>query len=266
MTPPVPPAIHVGCSGWSYDDWRQTVYAGAPPARWLTLYAELFDTVEVNSSFYRLPTRATARRWAESTPEGFVFALKASRYLTHVRRLRGIREGVQRLYAAVEPLVSAGKLGPVLWQLPPSFERDDDRLREALDALPGGRHCFEFRHASWFAEPVLRLLEDREVALVMAHDGRRRDPISKQATPVGPWAYVRFHYGSRGRRGNYSAAEIEAWATRIDSWNAETWVYFNNDWEAFAVRNAAALRSSLRGRRGESAAAVGYGSGVSSDA
>ncbi|HEX6153340.1 MAG TPA: DUF72 domain-containing protein, partial [Solirubrobacterales bacterium] len=120
--------VRVGCSGWVYDSWRQGIYEGIPQSRWLERYAELFDTVEVNATFYRLIKLKTVEGWVERTPGDFLFAVKGSRYLTHVRRLREIEEGVARFWEPLEPLRESGKLGPVLWQLPASFHRDDEVL------------------------------------------------------------------------------------------------------------------------------------------
>jgi uncharacterized protein YecE (DUF72 family) len=233
--------IRIGCSGWNYRDWRGTVYPpGVPAARWLAHYATLFDTVEVNSTFYRLARPAAVRRWVEDTPDDFVFAVKASRYLTHFRRLRDMREGIGRFYAAIEPLASSPKLGPVLWQLPERMELDVDVLAAALDELPDGRHCFEFRHPSWFCEPVLELLRWHGVALAIGdHPQRPWQPWVRTAD----WGFVRFHYGARGRRGNYSETELRQAAARLAELGGSLWVYFNNDWEGFAVRNASRLRT-----------------------
>src|SRR5688500_12098947 len=152
-------SLRVGCSGWSYGHWRGVLYPeSGSTARWLELYAREFDTVEVNASFYRLPRRETVARWAEIAPDGFVFAVKASRYLPHVKRLRELADGVALLGERIEPLAEKGKLGPVLWQLPGTFTRDDERLASALEELAPGRHAFEFRHASWFSEDVYALL------------------------------------------------------------------------------------------------------------
>src|SRR5436189_391569 len=159
--------VRVGCSGWNYRDWRGLVYPkGLPASRWLEHYATLFDTVEVNSTFYRLASRDAVAHWIEQTPPDFVFTLKASRYLTHIKRLANLEQGIQRYYERIEPLVGTPKLGPVLWQLPENFHRDDERLGAALDALPPGRHCFEFRHESWFADDVYALLREPGVALL----------------------------------------------------------------------------------------------------
>jgi uncharacterized protein YecE (DUF72 family) len=238
--------IRIGCSGWSYAHWRDLVYpAGLAQGRRLEHYATQFDTVEVNATFYRLPRRDSVARWVEQTPPGFLFAVKASRYLTHVRRLLELEEGLRRLYACIEPLSAAGRLGPVLWQLPETFHRDDERLAGALALLPEGRHAFEFRHASWFDPTVYGLLREHGAALVVGdHPGR---PFQTHELTAG-WTYVRFHHGSRGRRGNYSETELDRWARRLRAWRrrADVYAYFNNDWEGFAVENARSLARRLR--------------------
>jgi uncharacterized protein YecE (DUF72 family) len=236
--------LRVGCSGWSYRDWRETIYAGVPSAGWLRRYAEVFDTVEVNATFYRLPKREAVRAWVEQTPSGFLFAVKASRCLTHMRRLRDMDRGLDRFWAPLEPLREARRLGAVLWQLPESFQRDDEALASALGALPPATHCFEFRHPSWFARPVRELLAEHGASLAIGHDPRRPLP---DARPLGPVAYLRLHYGARGRGGNYSSAELRRWRRRVAAWRArrDVFVYFNNDWKGFAPANAL----ELRGRR-----------------
>jgi uncharacterized protein YecE (DUF72 family) len=237
--------VRIGCSGWNYKSWRDEFYEGKPGRLWLQHYAQHFDTVEVNNTFYRLPLKSSVASWVEQTPPEFLFAVKASRYLTHIKRLTDLVGGVQRYYERLEPLVRSPKLGPVLWQLPPTFRRDDDRLGNALSALPPGRHCFEFRHASWFVEPVYALLREHRAALVI---GDRPEVKEFQAHVfTTDWTYVRFHYGSRGRRGNYSDRELEEWAQRFEQWReqVEVLAYFNNDWEVFAVRNALWLRRRL---------------------
>jgi uncharacterized protein YecE (DUF72 family) len=239
--------VRIGCSGWNYADWRGRVYPpGCPPRRWLAYYATLFDTVEVNSTFYRLAKPEAVARWVADTPPDFVLTVKASRYLTHMKRLTDMERGVERLYAGIAPLVESPKMGPVLWQLPDRFRRDDDRLAFALERLPPGRHCFEFRHPSWFASEVYGLLHAFGVALATGHDARRPLPDAPLTTD---WTLIRFHYGARGRRGNYSETELREWAARISELRAEAavYAYFNNDWEAFAVRNGQRLKRLLEG-------------------
>jgi uncharacterized protein YecE (DUF72 family) len=238
-------AFRVGCSGWNYADWRERVYPrGLPTSRWLEHYATLFDTVEVNSTFYRLASRDAVARWIEQTPEDFIFTLKASRYLTHVKRLTNLAQGVERFYERIEPLAGTPKMGPVLWQLPENFHRDDERLASALEGLPAGRHCFEFRHESWFTDDVYSLLREHGVALVIGDTPAR--PFQTYEM-TADWTFVRFHQGARGRRGNYSESELEEWAKRIASWRSrvEVFAYFNNDWEGFAVKNGLWLRRRL---------------------
>jgi uncharacterized protein YecE (DUF72 family) len=237
--------VRVGCSGWNYDDWRGRLYPeGLGKPRWLGRYAELFDTVEVNSTFYRLASRDAVARWVEETPDDFVFAAKASRYLTHVRRLRQIGEGVERYYERIEPLVRSGKLGPVVWQFPATFRRDDGLLEGALRELPRGKHCFEFRHESWFVPGVYELLRRHDAALVIG-DHPKWPFQARELT--SDWTLVRLHHGRRGRRGNYSQRELDDWARQIAAWRrrAEVFVYLNNDWEGFAVDNALTLKRRL---------------------
>jgi len=231
--------VHIGCSGWNYAAWRELFYPkGLPANRWLEHYAQHFSTVEVNSTFYRLAKREAVARWATQVPDDFVFSVKASRYLTHIKRLSGMREGVKRFYEPLEPLIEAGKLGPVLWQLPPNMKRDDERLANALRELRPGRHCFEFREPSWFVPEVYELLREHGVALVF---GDRPEVASFQTHEMTTdWTFVRFHHGHRGRRGNYSVSELETWKRRVARWRneREVFLYFNNDWEGFAIQNA----------------------------
>ncbi len=237
--------IRVGCSGWNYRDWRGRLYpAGVPARRWLECYAQRFDTVEVNATFYRLATRSSVERWVEQTPKGFCFTVKASRYLTHVKRLVDIEQGLRRFYEPLTPLLHVERLGAVLWQLPETFHRDEQALSRLLEQLPDGRHAIELRHPSWFVEDVFEQLRARDVALVLGDHPERRFQ-TQEAT--ASWRYIRLHYGRRGRRGNYSHTELEQWAQRLHAWRAthEVFVYFNNDWEGFAPNNAMWLQKRL---------------------
>jgi uncharacterized protein YecE (DUF72 family) len=184
-------------------------------------------------------------RWVEQTPPGFVFAVKASRYLTHVRRLRDIDQGIHRFYERIMPLVESDKLGPVVWQLPPNFQRDDELLAGTLERVPPGRHAFEFRHESWFTPDLYALLREHSAALVVGDHPRWAFQARELTTD---WTLVRLHHGHRGRRGNYSQTELDEWARQIAQWRrrAEAFIYFNNDWEGFAVENARSLKRRLR--------------------
>jgi len=220
---------------------------GCPAARWLRYYAERFDTVELNNTFYRLPRTTAVARWVEETPPGFVFAVKVSRYVTHVKRLAETERHLPLLLERIEPLVRSPKLGPLLWQLPPNFLRDDERLAAALDSAPRElRHAVEFRHESWFTDDVMSLLRERRVALVIADRPEIKSFQTQELT--ADFTYLRFHHGSRGVRGNYSERELDEWADRVRGWSriADVYAYFNNDWKGFAPRNAARLAELLQ--------------------
>jgi uncharacterized protein YecE (DUF72 family) len=238
--------IRIGCSGWNYEHWRNGVFypPRLPPRRWLDFYAQHFDTVEVNSTFYRLPRESAVANWVRESPEGFLFAVKMSRYVTHIKRLRDLPPSLELFYSRILPLVGTPKLGPVLWQLPGTFRRDDERLAEALCALPAGRHCFEFRHESWFVDEVYELLRRAGVALVIGDTPQR--PFQTHEL-TADWTFIRFHEGTRGRFSNYSQRELEEWAERIEGWAArvDVYAYFNNDRNGYAVRNGSFLQKLL---------------------
>ena len=238
--------IRIGCSGWNYQHWRNGVFypPRLPPRRWLEFYAQHFNSVEVNATFYRLPKEQAVANWVRESPPGFLFAVKMSRYVTHIKRLRDLPPSIELFYSRIRPLAGSSKLGPVLWQLPETFRRDDERLAQALDALPPGRHCFEFRHESWFVEDVYELLRRSGVALVIG-DTPRRPFQANELT--ADWTFIRFHHGTRGRRSNYSETELEEWAQRIEVWarEADVYAYFNNDSNGYAVRNGHWLRKRL---------------------
>jgi uncharacterized protein YecE (DUF72 family) len=239
--------VRIGTSGWNYASWRETFYPPRLPARrWLEHYATVFDTVEINATFYRLAKPSAVANWVAQTPPDFLFAAKSSRFLTHMKRLTDMDRGVGRYYDSIAPLAESPKLGPVLWQLPDNFKRDDDRLAFALEHLPPGRHAFELRHPSWFAEPVYELLRAHRAAFVI-HDSLRRDPTPEILTT--DWTYLRFHHGRRGRRGNYSESELREWAAKVRNLTTQAGVfaYFNNDWETFAPPNALRLRRLVSG-------------------
>jgi len=182
-------------------------------------------------------------RWVAESPPGFLFAVKMSRYVTHVKRLTEVPASIDLFYERIAPLARSPKMGPVLWQLPGSFRRDDERLAGALAVLPAGRHCFEFRHESWFCAEVYELLRTHGAALVIGDDPRR--PFQTLEL-TADWTFLRFHSGSEG--GNYTEEELERWARRIEGWRAQidVYAYFNNDREGFALRNALWLEERLQ--------------------
>jgi uncharacterized protein YecE (DUF72 family) len=239
--------VRIGCSGWNYKHWRDGVFypPKLPPRKWLEFYAQHFDTVEVNATFYRLPRESAVANWIAQTPPHFLLAIKMSRYVTHIKRLRDLPPSLELFYRTIAPLVGSAKIGPVLWQFPENFHRDDERLAYALGLLPPGRHAFEFRHASWFAEEVYGLLRGRDAALVIGDHPER--PFQTHELTAG-WTFVRFHHGHRGRNGNYSDRELDEWAARIADWrkSIDVYAYFNNDWFGYAVRNGQGLKERLR--------------------
>ena len=238
--------IRIGCSGWNYQHWRNGVFypPRLPPRRWLEFYAQHFDTVEVNATFYRLPRESAVANWVHESPTGFLFAIKMSRYVTHLKRLLDLPPALERFYERIRPLVGSPKLGPVLWQLPGNFHRDDKRLSLALETLPRGRHCFEFRHESWFASEVYELLGRHGVALVIGDTPQRPFQTHELTTD---WTFLRFHHGTRGRHSNYSQRELADWARRIEGWarRGDVYAYFNNDRNGYAVRNGLWLKQRL---------------------
>jgi uncharacterized protein YecE (DUF72 family) len=233
--------ILVGTSGWQYEDWRGGFYPeGLPKSAWLMRLAKAFPTVEVNSSFYRLPSAGVFGRWREQTPVGFVMAVKASRFITHVRRLRDCADPLATLWSRAREL--GPRLGPVLFQLPPRFPAEPERLRDLLAALPSGmRPAFEFRDPSWVNDEVLGMLDAAGAAFVLA------DRPGARVTDVvtGGWSYVRFHQGGTDRPG-YPREKLRRWARRISSLDArDVFVYFNNDTGGAAVRDAFTLTELL---------------------
>ncbi len=229
----------IGTSGWQYDDWRDRFYPhDLPKARWLEHYAARFATVESNSAFYRLPERDTFADWAARTPTDFEVAVKASRYLTHVRRLREPAEPVRRLVERLEGL--GGKCGPVLLQLPPNLTAAHDALDQTLRAFGRGwRLAVEARHASWFDDSTRRLLEARHAAWCLTDTAGRLPPLWRTAD----FGYVRFHRGRASPTPCYGRAAIANWAGRLVGLFGEddVYCYFNNDERGCAVRDARQL-------------------------
>jgi uncharacterized protein YecE (DUF72 family) len=234
----------VGCSGWQYKHWRGDFYPRPlPQSRWFERYASVFDTVEINNTFYRLPEASTFEAWADRAPRGFLFAVKASRFLTHMKKLKDPEEPVDRFFSRARSLRS--HLGPVLYQLPPGWKLDLGRLEHFLHVLPRDvRHVLEFREPSWYADRVYEQLERHRVALCL-HDmphsatGRHR---------VGPFVYVRFHGASGRYDGSYPADRLAPWADWLNEQRAagvDVYAYFNNDVGGHAPRDAVTLREML---------------------
>lgn len=241
-----PPAtVRVGTSGWSYPNWRELFYPrGVKAAEWLGFYARRFTTVELNASFYRLPTPTMVERWSALTPPGFVFAVKAWRVITHERRLEDCQELLAQFLGRIEPL--GAKAGPVLFQLPPRFPADPQRLDRFLGALPpGGRYAFEFRDPSWWQEEVYRRLEDRGASFVCFDLAGLRSP--RRATDR--LVYARLHGNARRYRGSYPEAVLADWAGWLGAQRAagrQALVYLDNTMvDDHALQDARTLAAML---------------------
>jgi uncharacterized protein YecE (DUF72 family) len=235
------PVFRVGCSGWQYTHWKGDFYpADLRPREWLEYYASRFDTVEVNNSFYRLPGEGIFETWRARTPPSFLFAVKASRFLTHMKKLKDPEEPIARLFARASEL--RGKLGPVLYQLPGQMTKNIDRLAGFLDALPPRvKHTIEFRHPSWYDQEVMQLLRKHNVALCL-HD------MSGSVAPrllTARFTYVRFHGAMRRYGGAYPQEQLEDWAEWLAANGHPAFVYFNNDIGGHAPRDAARLSALL---------------------
>jgi uncharacterized protein YecE (DUF72 family) len=234
----------IGCSGWQYRHWRGDFYpAELPQSRWLEYYAERFDTVEINNSFYRLPEAATFRSWKSRAPRGFVYAVKASRFLTHMKKLKDPDDPLRLFFSRADHL--GRTLGPVLYQLPPHWPVNIERLETFLRALPRRRrHAIEFREPTWYSDDVLALLERHRVALCL-HD---MPGSASGQHAIGPFVYVRFHGTSR-YSGSYSDPALARWAdwmaARLREGRA-VYAYFNNDVGGHAPRDATRLREMIR--------------------
>jgi uncharacterized protein YecE (DUF72 family) len=240
---------YIGTSGWQYEDWRGVFYPGdLPKGRWLEFYTTRFRTVELNNSFYHLPSEKAFTSWRDRTPPGFLFAVKASRFITHIKRLRNTEEPLENFLSRARLL--GDKLGPILYQLPPGMRRNEELLEGFLKTLPGGLlHTVEFRNASWYHEGVLALLERYNVAFCI-HD---MQGCESPVVATADFAYVRFH-GTLGLYyGSYSDEELEEWAGRLRTIGGRVravYVYFNNDVAGYAVKDAANLARMLEGGGG----------------
>ncbi len=234
----------VGTSGWTYGHWRDRVYPhGLPQRDWLPWYTTRFPTVELNASFYRLPTPAMVQRWRTVTPPGFRFAVKLSRYVTHIRRLRDVDDELVRFLEIVRGL--GERFGPLLVQLPPSFPRDDGALDGFLRIVPEDiRVAVEFRHPSWVDQAVADRLHAAGAAWVLADRPHARVPL----TVTADWSYVRFHQGAEGSPW-YPRAKLARWADRLAQLPVEMlYVYFNNDPDGAAFANAETFAALLAAR------------------
>ena len=234
--------FQVGTSGWHYDHWQGPFYPeNLPSDDWLAYYSARLSTVEINNSFYQLPEVESLRNWRSGMPQGFLFAAKASRYITHMKKLKDPEEPVASLLGRMDEL--GDKLGPILFQLPPNWHMDPERLGSFLDTLPEGyRYAFEFRHPSWFDDRVYEMLEAHDAAFCIYALGGRASP--KEVT--SDWVYVRLHGPGAAYQGKYDAETLAGWLGAFSTWmrqGKDVHCYFDNDEAGYAVQNALALQA-----------------------
>jgi len=233
--------IRIGTSGWHYNHWKELFYpAGLPKSKWFEHYAQHFDTVEINNTFYQLPKEVSLKRWHEQAPKNFLYSVKANRYITHIKRLKDTSEAIERFFDRIGILKS--RLGPILYQLPPSLHKDLDLLESFIKLLPKKLSAvFEFRHESWFSEDTFNLLNQFGAGFCV-HD------LSGKETPrvvTADIIYVRFHGPTGKYEGNYSKPALKNWAQWIRDNRtgiSSVFAYFNNDIGAYAINNAKTLK------------------------
>lgn len=238
--------LHVGTSGWDYNHWQPGFYPDElPRSARLGYYVDNFDSVEINNAFYHLPGLATLKQWKHTVPAGFSFAVKASRYITHMKRLKEPGQAVQKFFRRMRLL--GGALGPILFQLPPRWRVNVERLQAFLDALPGGnRYAFEFRDESWFCSPVYEALAAHGAACCIYHLNRRTSP--KKVT--ADFVYIRLHGPGQAYQGEYKAKGLSGWAGAVTSWRErgnDVYSYFDNDQDGYAPRDARRLLDMVGG-------------------
>lgn len=241
----MPGKTHIGTSGWHYKHWIGSFYpADISSNQMFAFYAKHFDTVEINNTFYRLPKSETFDAWRDNSPAKFQYAVKASRFITHMKKLKDPETSAAKFFVAAEHLER--KLGPILFQLPPRWNFDAGRLAEFLEALPANqRYVIEFRDESWLRPQAFALLRKHNVAFCIHDLGQMQTPLEVTAD----FTYLRFHGPGRAKYcGSYSETDLREWASRIDEWRRQlsgVYVYFNNDVGGWAVKNAETLLSLL---------------------
>jgi uncharacterized protein YecE (DUF72 family) len=247
MTDPTSRAlVHIGTSGWHYKHWCGPFYPEKfAPSKMLRWYIQHFDTVEINNSFYRLPTSEALAGWCRETPPGFCFAVKASRYITHNRKLKDPEQSAEKFFTQVAQL--GKRLGPILFQLPPGWKLNLERLEEFLDSLPERRrYVFEFRNPTWNVRPVYELLRRHNVAFCIFELAGFQSPLEITAD----FTYVRLHGPGGPYEGSYSERDLNMWSERIQHWRSQLkhiFFYFDNDQCGFAAQNALQLKRMVEG-------------------
>jgi len=242
--------LFIGTSGYSYKHWANGVFY--PPeissSKWLEYYCQFFNTVELNITFYRLPKKDTFKRWYERTPNNFTFAVKGSRFITHIKKLYNCKEPLELFFSYVQELRE--RLGVILWQLPPNLHFDEKRIRYFCQLLKSFRfsqnisQAFEFRHKSWFCPELFNIIKDYNFCLCIAHS--KRWPYVEKVT--ANFIYLRFHGGEELYGSNYSDRELKYWLDKSKHWLEEgksVYAYFNNDACGYAIKNALKFRKLL---------------------
>jgi uncharacterized protein YecE (DUF72 family) len=236
--------ITVGTSGWNYPHWAGTFYPGGLPEKeWLGYYAERLPSVEINNTFYRLPDHATLEHWRLGVPKSFIFSVKASRYITHMKKLKDPLQSTERFFRKIELL--RGKLGPVLFQLPPRWKRNSERLESFLKQLPSGyTYTFEFRDHSWFDREIYSILEGYGASFCIYHLAGELSP--KEVT--ADFVYIRLHGPGEAYQGRYNKESLSGWASASSVWSRQgkdVYCYFDNDQNGYAAQNAVELQEML---------------------
>lgn len=234
--------IYIGTSGWSYKHWQESFYLDLKSPQWLNHYGTIFSTVEINSTFYHTPSISTIQNWHAQVPSNFVFSIKASRYITHRKKLHDCEESIHFFYERIKHFKD--KVGPILFQLPPSFKMDKDVLVEFISHLnPKNQHTFEFRHPSWFTPEIYDLLSKNQMGLCITDLNGTLSP--QEITSF--FTYIRLHGPKEAYSGSYSASELKAWEKKIEKWMSEVSVYcyFDNDEKGYAVQDAITLKKLL---------------------
>lgn len=231
--------IYVGTSGWSYNHWKENFYPkGMQSQKWLNHYSSVFSTVEVNTTFYHLPRQTTIENWHSQVPENFVFSLKASRYITHRKRLHECHDAILLFYKVIQDLKN--KAGPILFQLPPSFKMNKERLIEFIDCLNNNHtYVFEFRHDSWFVDEIYELLLKNKIALCISDLNGTVSPEEITAD----FTYIRLHGPKDSYQGYYGIPKLKPWKNKIEKWATQIGVYcyFDNDEKGYAIQDAKTL-------------------------
>ncbi|NIS37829.1 DUF72 domain-containing protein [Candidatus Saccharibacteria bacterium] len=237
-------SIHIGTSGWNYHHWKEVFYPTTVSAKdWLDFYTKRFQTVEINTSFYQLPAEKTFENWRKTSPQDFCFAVKASRYITHMKKLKDPQQSLEKFMSRVQIL--GDKMGPILFQLPPRWSYNPERLNAFLEALPSDyRYTFEFRDSSWWKEEIYDALSKYDVSFCIFHLAGELSP----QTVTADFAYVRLHGPGDAYQGSYDQKTLSEWAKLFKKWaeqGKEIYCYFDNDQNGYAVKNASMLQEMI---------------------